>query len=231
MGRPMIEHVYRRTLLCQSLEAVYIATCDEEIREAVQAFGAPVIMTSPTHRRAAERVAEAATKVEADIVALVQADEPMVVPEIIDATIAPVLEDEAVGCTNLVTRLESEEEYQDPNTVKVVMGPNRDAMYFSRSPIPWVSGLASDRTPAFKQVGIFSYRRDRLLKYATLEPTPLERAESVDQLRFLEHGYKIRLVETAVYTHSVDVKSDLELVESLMAKDPITAAYLESLTP
>lgn len=225
LGRPMIEHVYRRIALCHTLDAVYVATCDEDIRSAVEAFAGRVIMTSSEHRRASDRVAEAAQHLDADIVVMVQGDEPMTTPEMIELAIAPMLSDPQVQCVNLVKRIDSNKEYRDPNAVKVVMDRQGDALYFSREPIPTQQLLGFEEIPVFKQVCIIPFRWDLLLQYARLGPSPLEQAESIDMLRFLEHGYRVRLVETDVDTHAVDTPADLALVESLMRHDPLVAQY------
>ena len=226
LGRPMIEHVYRRTALCRTLEAVYVATCDNEIRSAVEAFGGKAIMTSPEHQRASDRVAEATQRLDADIVVMVQGDEPMTMPEMVDQAVAPMLDDSLVQCVNLVKRIEIEEEFLNPNTIKVVMDREGNALYFSREPIPARQKLGFDKLPVFKQVCIIPFRRDFLLTYASLKPTPLEEAESIDMLRLLEHGFKVRLVETGYDTHAVDTPADLELVESLMRDDPLVDRYM-----
>src|SRR4051794_13164948 len=132
LGRPMIEHVVRRTELCDSLDAVYVATCDDEIRHAVQDFGGSVLMTSKSHERATDRVAEAAQGLGADVVVMVQGDEPMITPEMIAVAIAPMSADSGIGCVNLVHRVRSNAEITDRNTIKVVMAVNGDALYFTR---------------------------------------------------------------------------------------------------
>ena len=227
LGRSMIEHVYRRTAMCQSLDEVFVATCDEEIRQAVEAFGGKVIMTSAAHQRASDRIAEAAESLAADIVVMIQGDEPMVVPEMIDAAVAPMVNDPSINCVNLAKRIETEEEYRDPNTIKVVLDRQGDALYFSREGIPTHRILEFANIPVFKQVCIIPFRRDFLLKYAQLEPTPLEQAESVDMMRVLEHGYRVRLVETSVSSHAVDTQADLEFVQSLMEHDPLVNRYMD----
>ncbi len=226
LGRPMIEHVYRRTALCQRLDQVFVATCDEEIRQAVEAFGGKVIMTSSAHQRASDRIAEAAEGLEADIVVMVQGDEPMVVPQMIDQALGPLLDDPEVQCVNLAKRIESDKEFNDPNTIKVVMDLRGDALYFSREPVPTRRLQSCNKIPVFKQVCIIPFRRDFLLRYARLEPTALEQAESVDMLRAMEHGYRVRLVETGFDSHAVDTPADLAMVESLMAQDPLLDQYM-----
>lgn len=233
LGRPMVEHVVRRASMCEALDAVYVATCDEEIRAAVEAFGGGVLMTSPAHERASDRVAEAAERFEADIVLMIQGDEPSVTPFMIAAAVEPLLKDSSVACVNLVRRIGSREEYLDRNTIKVVMNARGEALYFSRAPIPSAdferdfSGAAS--TPVFKQVCVIPFRRERLREFARLPPTPLERAESVDMLRFVEHGRTVRLVETEEETHAVDTPEDLRRVERLMKDDPLLPRYDETL--
>lgn len=227
LGLPMIEHVYRRTALSRSLSAVYVATCDREIVDAVEGFGGRAIMTSDTHERASDRVAEAAEGLDADIVVMVQGDEPMVVPEMIDQAVAPLLEDPAVQCVNLAGRIASLDEFRDPNTIKVVVDPHGDAVYFSREPIPALRGTPLERAPAAKQVCIIPFRREALFLFTSLEATPLEQTESVDMLRFLEHGYKVRMVPTPYDTHAVDTPADLELVATLLRDDPLTATALD----
>ncbi|HEX6624890.1 MAG TPA: 3-deoxy-manno-octulosonate cytidylyltransferase [Pyrinomonadaceae bacterium] len=229
-GRPMIEHVVRRAVMCERLDAVYVATCDDEIRTAVEAWGGAVLMTSPAHERASDRVAEAAEHVEADIVVMIQGDEPMCTPDMIDAAVAPLLEDSSVGCVNLARRIASREEYLDRNTIKVVRNVRGDALYFSRSPIPaldFARDFPIGRTPVLKQVCVIPFRRDFLREFARLTPTPLERAESIDMLRVIEHGGHVRLVETRAVTHAVDTPEDLRLVESLMKGDPLLTLYGE----
>lgn len=227
-GLTMIEHVFRRAQLCASLEAVYVATCDDEIRESVQSAGVGVIMTSRSHERASDRVAEAAEHLDADIAVMVQADEPMITPEMIVAAVNPMLNDPSIECVNLVRRIQKQEDYVDRNTVKVVMNLEGDALYFSRSPIPAIASAHGELSPVFKQVCVIPFRRECLREFARLAPTPLERAESIDMLRFLEHGDRVRLVETEVFTHAVDTLEDLRMVEALMKYDPLIQRYGEA---
>jgi 3-deoxy-manno-octulosonate cytidylyltransferase (CMP-KDO synthetase) len=223
-GLPMIEHVFRRVKLCAQLDEVYIATCDDEIRNAAEEFGATVIMTSASHERATDRVAEAAEQFAADIVVMVQGDEPMITLAMIDAALDVMKSDAAIGCVNLVHRITSAKEFLDRNTIKVVADVNGDALYFSRSPIPGVD-FEQTGTKIFKQVCVIPFRRECLREFAQMPPTPLERAESIDMLRLLEHGRKVRLVETEVTTHAVDTPADLQLVETLMNSDQLMRRY------
>jgi 3-deoxy-manno-octulosonate cytidylyltransferase (CMP-KDO synthetase) len=221
----MIQHVYARVAMCSALAEVYVATCDQEIHDAVAAFGGKSIDTSDRHQRASDRCAEAAEGLDADIVVMIQGDEPMTVPEMIDEAIAPMVDDPSIGCVNLAKRISTVEEYRDPNTIKVVMGSSGDALYFSRQAIPTSppSGLAG--SPVHKQVCIIPFRRETLLEYARLAPTPLEVAESVDMMRLLEHGLKVRMVETTHTSHAVDTEADRVVVEALMKGGPLVEQY------
>lgn len=224
LGRPMIEHVVRRSAMCDLLDAVYVATCDDVIRTAVERFGGEVIMTSAAHERASDRVAEAAAGLEAEIVVMIQGDEPMVTPAMIAAAVAPLFEDASVLCVNLARRIDRREEYLDRNTIKVVMNVRGDALYFSRAPIPadaFTRDPAGGHPSVFKQVCVIPFRRDFLREFARLPQTPLERAESIDMLRAVEHGRPVRLVEIEEETHAVDTAEDLRRVEALMKDDPL----------
>lgn len=225
LGRPMIEHVYKRSRLCQTLDQVYVATCDQEIVDATEKFGGRVIMTSPAHQRASDRVAEVAQRIEADIFVMVQGDEPMIIPQMIDLALEPLLSEPSVLCVNLAAPIQSGEEFNDLNTIKVVMASNGDALYFSREPIPTQHHVPFGQIHAYKQVCVIPFRRDFLLKYAALEPTPLEQAESIDMLRALEHGYPIRMVKSDHVTQSVDTPNDLVRVQVLMQDDPLLSRY------
>lgn len=228
LGRPMIEHVYRRTMMCEQLDDLFVATCDNEIKAGVEAFGGKVIMTSSSHERASDRVAEAAEGLAADIVVMIQGDEPMIMPKMIEAAIDPMLHDTSVGCVNLIRRVTSTDEYEDPNTIKVVRALNGDALYFSRSPVPAIN-LRDESAPVFKQVCVIPFRRSVLSEFASLPQSPLERAESIDMLRLIEHGYRVRLVETDVNSHAVDTPEDLKVVERLMRGSPVDTRPGEAL--
>lgn len=230
LGVPMVGHVHLRSKLSPVLNDVYVATCDEEIAAYIASVGGNAIMTSPAHDRASDRVAEAADAIEArsgsavDIVVLIQGDEPMLVPGMIQESVAPIIQDPAVVVTNLLGRLKDAEEHRDVNEVKVVIDKNSDALYFSREPIP--SPWKSYRDlPLYKQICVISFRRNFLATFARLPQTPLEKAESIDMLRVLEHGYKVRMVPTASEVYSVDTEQDLRKVEALMSNDPFVKQY------
>ena len=217
LGRPMIQWVYEGTRANTRIGQVYIATCDEEIRVAAERFGAPVIMTSDRHERASDRVAEASRHFAAEVVVMVQGDEPMVTAEMIDLAVRP-FEEAGVLCTNLAAAIETEEEFRDPNTVKVVFGKGGDALYFSREPVPSTLRTGFQRGLAYRQVCVIGFRRDFLFRYSELEPTRWEKAESIDMLRILEHGMQVRIVKTTERCFPVDTEADLRLVEQLLSR-------------
>jgi len=224
-GRPMIEHVYKRTKLCPELADVVVATCDAEIRDAVEAFGGKAVMTADTHERASDRMAEAAQSLDGDIFVLVQGDEPMTFPEMISEAVAPFAAAPGVACVNLTKRISDAAEFKSPNTIKVVISAAGDAIYMSRSEIPTLANNRFEDIAAFKQVCIIPFRRAALEQYSSLPPTPCEIAESIDMLRFLEHGLPVRMIETAFNTHAVDTTGDLEHVSKLMQNDPLMKRY------
>jgi len=217
LGRPMIQWVYEGTRANARVGQVYVATCDEEIRIAAERFGAPVIMTSDRHERASDRVAEASHQFAADVVVMVQGDEPMVTAEMLDLAVRPFDEPDVL-CTNLAAAIETEEEFRDPNTVKVVFGEGGDALYFSREPVPSTLRTGFQRGLAYRQVCVIGFRRDFLFRYSELEPTRWEKAESIDMLRILEHGMRVRMVEIAVRCCPVDTESDLRRVEEFLTQ-------------
>ncbi len=225
LGRPMIEHVYKRTAMSPVLDGVYIATCDQEIMAATQAFGGNAIMTADTHERASDRTAEAVADLDADVVVMVQGDEPMLHPDMIGEAVAPYETDPDIPCVNLTKRIDVEEDFNNPGTIKVVTNLDGNALYMSRQPIPSAAGGDFSKVTAKKQVCIIPFRRDALLKFAALAPTPLEIAESVDMMRFLEHGVPVRMVPTKFETQAVDTPEDLARVEKMMRDDPLTETY------
>jgi 3-deoxy-manno-octulosonate cytidylyltransferase (CMP-KDO synthetase) len=227
-GIPMLGHVYFRSRLNRRLAATYIATCDHAIWRYAMEIGAPCVMTSPSHDRASDRTAEAANAIDAlsadpvDAVVMIQGDEPMVRPEMLDEALDPLEKEPAVQVVNLMAALDTNAAV-DANEVKVVVARNGNALYFSRQAVPWHRGAGTVDT--FKQVCIIPFRREFLTRFAALEPTALERAESIDMLRALEHGYSVRMARTAHRTTSVDTPEDLARVEALMRGDPLFASY------
>lgn len=232
-GVPMVGHVYFRTRMCSLLNETYVATCDQEIYDYVVSIGGKAIMTADTHERCSDRTAEAMLKVESDAgqrvdaVVMVQGDEPMVTPEMIEQAVTPMLEDSSIQVVNLMARMRTPEEFEDPNEVKVVVDLRGRALYFSREPIPSRRKGVQD-VPMLKQVCIIPFRRNYLLEFNNLPETPLERIESVDMMRVIEQGEHVHMVMTDVETLSVDTPGDLERVVALMNGDQLMNAYKEA---
>ena len=220
-GHPMIEHVYRRAALSKALSEVYLATCDQVIFDATIAFGGNAVMTADTHVRCTDRVAEAVEKIAsaADVVVNIQGDEPLLRPEAVDLLCGPMLQDPMLEAANIVVPFETEDAFRNPNIPKAVCDRNGYIMYISREPIPslWRGG----KVPMMGQTGIIAFRREFLLKFWRLEPTPLEAVESVDMLRALEHGYRLKAVPFGVRVPMVDTPEDLVKVQQLMRTDEI----------
>ena len=225
-GFTMVEHVYRRTKMSELVDGTYIATPDDEIREEAESFGAEVIMTG-SHSRATDRVAEAAESLDNDIVIVMQGDEPLVYPDMIDAAVEPMLRDESIDCVNLGKTIESEGAFRDPNNVKVVVDKDWNAMYFSREPIPNLHDTTFEETSVLKQVCVIPFRREALFEFTSLNETPLERAESIDMLRLLENGRKVKIIETDREIYAVDTPEDHEIVNEMMAKDELYQTYVD----
>jgi len=221
LGKPMIEHVYRRVAQNAALTLTAVATCDREIAGHIDGIGGVSVMTSSHHQRAADRCAEALETLEQqqqcryDIVVMVQGDEPMTHPEMISEALQPLLIDPTVQVANLLGEIRSQEEFEDRNCIKVVCDLERNALYFSREPIP-TRAYGRDM-PTGKQVCVIPFRRDFLLQYTRMQPTPLEMAESIDMLRVLEHGLPVRMAPTRYSTQSVDTPADLQRVASFMS--------------
>ena len=229
-GIPMIGHCYFRSKISRLLDEVYVATCDQEIADYVERIGGKAIMTANTHERASDRTAEALLHIErytrskVDIIVMIQGDEPMLKPEMIDAAVKPMFNDESIMVTNLMAHIRTNDEHEDVNEVKVVVDQQNFALYFSREAIPsrWKEGKGVTK---LKQVCIIPFRRDFLIKFNDLEPTPHEIAESVDMMRVLEHGYKIKMVPTHHGVYSVDTEEDRQKAEKLMSGDPLMHEY------
>jgi 3-deoxy-manno-octulosonate cytidylyltransferase (CMP-KDO synthetase) len=209
----MIEHVYRRASAARSVDGVVVATDDTRIAAAVEAFGGAALMTSPSHPSATDRLAELAATTTCRLVVNVQGDEPLLDAAVIDATVA-TMEDASIEMATAARPLRVDE-LTNPHVVKVVTDCTGFALYFSRAPIPFGRDAAAIAL-ARAHIGLYVYRRDVLLRLAQLTPTPLERAESLEQLRALEHGIRIRVVETSYESLGVDTAEDLERVRHLL---------------
>jgi 3-deoxy-manno-octulosonate cytidylyltransferase (CMP-KDO synthetase) len=230
-GMPMIGHCYYRTRMCSDLIDTYVATCNQEIVDYIESIGGKAIMTKSTHERATDRTAEAMIKIEQelgydlDVVVMVQGDEPMTTPSMITLALQPFYQDSSVNVVNLMKEMDTYEEFEDANEVKVVVDKNGDAIYFSREPIPSRKKGIIDG-PMLKQVCIIPFRREYLLKFNDMEETELERIESVDMLRIIENGGKVRMVYSDTPSFSVDTEADLKNVVSKMTNDKLMNTYL-----
>jgi len=210
----MLQHVYERASQSQYLTSIIIATDDERVFNAARSFGARVRMTSAEHNSGTDRVAEIASVENAEIIVNIQGDEPLIDPAAIDTAILPLAHDHEVVMATLKKRIEDPREVTDPNVVKVVSAQNGDAIYFSRSAIPFDRDRSAS-VPYFKHIGLYVYQRDFLLNYSALPVGPLEACERLEQLRALENGFPIRVVETEYESLSVDTPEDLERVSRL----------------
>lgn len=215
---PMIEHVRRRVALCEILDQVYVATCDRQIAETVEQNGGKAIMTADTHERCTDRVEESAQGIEADIVVIVQGDEPLFVPGVINALVEPMLRDESVQCANILSRIKNEADLADVNIIKAALNNKGDVLYFSRAPIPYLR--VKNNPPMYRQTGLSAFTKSFLHQFSRLSPTPLEKAESIDFLRILEHGFPIRAVIYDQHTIGVDRPQDVEKIEQALRDNP-----------
>jgi 3-deoxy-manno-octulosonate cytidylyltransferase (CMP-KDO synthetase) len=218
-GTPMIQRVYERATLAKLATRVIVATDDDRIIKAVKAFGGEARMTRSEHRTGTERVAEVAAHTDGQVFVNVQGDEPLLNPEVVDAAITALLEDAATSVTTVATPIKTPADIMDPNVVKTVLDFDENALYFSRAPIPWLRDAAAKmEVRHLKHLGLYVFQRDALLEYPTLPQGTLEKIEQLEQLRWLENGYKIRIAEVEHDSVSVDVPDDIPKVEKLLHK-------------
>jgi 3-deoxy-manno-octulosonate cytidylyltransferase (CMP-KDO synthetase) len=203
LGLPMIEHVRRRVALCPLIDEVIVATCDEEILKATQSYGGKAVMTSNVY----------------------QGDEPLLRPDLLELLVAPLLADASILCTNLMSPI-TREEAANPNLVKVVCDLQGNALYYSRDPIPSPKKAGSLPLHYFRQLGIYGFTKSFLSQYRALSPTPLEAVESVDMLRAVEHGIRVRMVVAEFSGVSVDIPEELAQATALVQADPLTQRYM-----
>ncbi len=218
-GKPMIQRVYERAKMAQRAERVIVATDDERIVRAVEGFGGEARMTRTEHRTGTERIAEVAAREEGDVFVNVQGDEPLLDPGAIDVAVNTLLEEPAASISTVATPIKTPGDIMDPNIVKTVLDFDGNALYFSRAPIPWVRDTASKiQVRHLKHLGLYVFQREALLEYATLPQGELERIEQLEQLRWMENGWKIRVAEVEHDAISVDVREDVARVEKLLQK-------------
>ena len=209
-GKPMIVRVYERAVQAKRVQDVVVATDDERIRTAVEEHGGRAVMTRTDHATGTDRLAEVAEKMtDYDLIINVQGDEPLIDPTVIDALVEPFLADVRLSMATAKTLLTDEEEIANPNNVKVITDLTGNALYFSRARIPYARNEGAN---VYKHIGIYAYRRDFLLSYARMAQTPLERSESLEQLRALENGHRIHVIETDAVFIGVDTEEDLTAV-------------------
>src|ERR1700674_1936135 len=224
-GTSMIQSVYERAKLSKLATRVVVATDDDRIVKAVEAFGGEARMTRTEHRTGTERVAEVAAHIDGQVFVNVQGDEPLLNPEVVDAAISALLEDPAATAATAATRasvatpIKNKADILDPNIVKTVLDFDENALYFSRAPIPWLRDAAAKiEVRHLKHLGLYVFQRDALLEYPTLPQGTLEKIEQLEQLRWLENGWKIRIAEVEHDSISVDVPEDIPRVEKLLQK-------------
>ncbi len=219
-GKPMICRVWERANQAKSVAEVIVATDDERILQAVEKNHGRAMMTRADHKTGTDRLAEVAEKFpDAEVVVNVQGDEPLIEPSLIDELVAEFVEDKNLQMATVATELFDAEEMRNPNNVKVVLDKNNNALYFSRSLIPYPRNIGKSKI--FKHIGIYAYRQNFLLDYAKMEPTPLEQSESLEQLRALENGFKIRVIKSSCRFVGVDTDEDLELVNEIYRKGKV----------
>ena len=218
-GKPMIQRVYERAKMAQRADRVIVATDDERIVKAVEGFGGEARMTRTEHRTGTERVAEVAAHEQGDVFVNVQGDEPLLDPGAIDVAVSSLLEEPLASIGTVATPIKTPGDIMDPNVVKAVLDFDGNAIYFSRAPIPWVRDTASKiQVRHLKHLGLYVFQREALLEYPTLPQGELERVEQLEQLRWLENGWKIRVAEVEHDAVSVDVPEDVARVEELIRK-------------
>lgn len=219
-GKPMVQHVVERARRARLLDEVLVATDDQRILDAVLAFGGKACMTSVAHPSGTDRIAEVVRELPCDLVVNIQGDEPLIEPRVVDRAVEPLARDATIPMGTLARPMEPDEA-ADPSKVKVVLDQHDFALYFSRSPIPYLrdgAGAAGAR-PYWLHIGLYVYRREALLRLATLPPTPLEQRERLEQLRALEHGFRIKVVRTEHESFGVDTPADLERMRKIMERD------------
>ncbi len=229
LGKPMIQHVYEGVRQSKLIDEVIVATDDQRIREAVISFGGKAVMTSPTHFSGTDRVAEVARKLRSEIIVNVQGDEPLIKGDVIDKAIRPLLADDGLLLSTLMTPIEEVRDWLNPHIVKVVVDQKNFALYFSRSPIPFPRELQIGRLESnpfgtnrplpkrvFKHIGVYVFRRKFLLQFSKMKPTPLEKLEKLEQLRALENGHRIKVSAVDYEPVCVDTPDDIQKVEALI---------------
>jgi 3-deoxy-manno-octulosonate cytidylyltransferase (CMP-KDO synthetase) len=230
LGKPMIQHVYEGVCQSRLIDEVIVATDDQRILDAVQGFGGKGMMTSPTHFTGTDRVAEVAGKLRSEIIVNVQGDEPLIEGSFVDKAIYPLLKNDTILMSTLMTRMKEVKDWLNPHIVKVVVDKHGFALYFSRSPIPFPRDLNVEKLlsspfgrkeglprQVFKHIGVYVYRRKFLFQFSKMKPTPLEKLEKLEQLRVLENGYSIKITPVDYEPICVDTPEDIQKIVSFLS--------------
>lgn len=215
-GKPVIQHTWENAKKAKSIEDLIIATDDKRIYSCVKGFGAKVVYTSKEHKSGSDRLTEVVTSIDAKVICNIQADEPLIHPAMIDDVVSPLLKDKSILMTSLCHKIRNEHELLDPNIVKVVRDRKDFALYFSRSAIPYMRNQDSRGVNYYKHIGIYAYTKDFLFTFKSLPQSKLEKIEKLEQLRVIENGYKIKVVETKFDTVGIDTPEDLEKAVNLI---------------
>ena len=228
LGLPLVEHVRRRSLLAKGIDLVAVATCDEPIKSAIEGFGGVAVMTKDSHERATERVAEAMQTLPGDIVVMVQGDEPLLIPQAINDAAEPLFQDDTLDVVNLLSPLESADDYANVNIVKAVCDLQGNVIFLTRAAVP--TFRQPMEVPVYRQTGIMAFRTSFLPRFDAMSETPLEKAESIDMLRVLEHSVRIKGALVDYVTVGVDRPSDVALVESILRENKGQRALFEAIS-
>lgn len=212
--KSIVQHVYEKAIQVELFDDVIVATDHEEIVSEVKSFGGNVMMTSDQHETGTDRIAEVAQNIECDIVVNIQGDEPFIKPQTIQNCFEPLIKDDSIVMATLKHLIDNPEEIEDPNVVKVITDINDDALYFSRSPIPFYR--IQEDVYYYRHIGIYAYRKEFLIEFAKMPQTPLARKESLEQLRALENGYKIRVLSTEDHPLGIDTEEDYQKAKQIM---------------
>lgn len=212
-GKPMIQHVYERTIKAKNIDEVIVATDDKRILDTVLNFNGKAIMTSTEHKTGTDRIAEVALKSDADIIINVQGDEPLIDPKLLESVVKPLLENKNIIMSTCIRKIDDPLDIENPNIVKVIKDKLGFAIYFSRSPIPF---NRSKDAEFFRHIGIYVFKKDFLIKFSKMEQTKAEKAEKLEQLRVIENGYKIKVIETKYKSLDINVAEDVAAVEQVL---------------
>jgi 3-deoxy-manno-octulosonate cytidylyltransferase (CMP-KDO synthetase) len=221
-GKPMLQHVWERAKQALLLDELIIACDDERVAAVAKEFGASVVMTAKQHVCGTDRIAEVVNPLECKVVVNIQGDEPLLHPTMIDSVVRVLLDDPGLSMATLIKRIEDPAAIADPHVVKVVVDKNNFAMYFSRAPVPFIAHSSDVKAPSYyKHIGLYGYTKDFLFTFKNLKPSNLERIEKLEQLRVLEEGYKIKVIETKYDTIGVDTPEDLTKLKDYLQEQKV----------